>query len=153
VLMNPGIVTTGVPAITQYFVWPLPRVMARVFGTRELRESFLRRSYLDPRLVTDAVMDDIQLASRSADYLDGMTSLMGQYRTGEEPAAARRVRVPTLVIWGLQDRSKQPGEAAAVRDLIPGAVLIEVPEAGHYVHEEQPAAVAAAIMAGADRWR
>ncbi|MCC7258079.1 MAG: alpha/beta hydrolase [Gammaproteobacteria bacterium] len=153
VLMNPGIITTGVPAITQYFVWPLPRVMARVFGTRELRESFLRRSYLDPRLVTDAVMDDIQLASRSADYLDGMTSLMGQYRTGEEPAAARRVRVPTLVIWGLQDRSKQPGEAAAVRDLIPGAVLIEVPEAGHYVHEEQPAAVAAAIMAGADRWR
>lgn len=152
VLMNPGIITTGVPPVTQFLVWPLPRTMAKMFGTRDFREDFLRRSYLDPGLVTDAVMADMMLAPRSEGYLDGMTSLMGQYETGEEPAMARRVHVPTLITWGMQDRGKLPGEAAAVRDLIPGAKLVEIDGSGHYVQEEQPAAVAAALIAQIPAW-
>ena len=153
VLMNPGIITTGVPSFMKYPVWPIPRVMARLFATPGFRESSLRRSFLDPSLVTAQVMADVMLATRSTDYLDGMTSLMSQYGSGREPAVARRVHVPTLVVWGEQDHSKPAGEAEAVRALIPGARLVTVPDAGHYVHEEQPAAVAAAITAAVRGWR
>lgn len=152
VLMNPGIITTGVPPITQYLVWPLPRAMAKTFGTRGFRESFLRRSFLDPAIVTEQVMADMMLAPRSEGYLAGMTSMMGQYATGEEPLMARRVRVPTLITWGMQDRSKLPGEARMVRDLIPGAKLVEIDGSGHYVQEEQPRAVADAMIAEAPNW-
>ena len=38
------------------------------------------------------------------------------------------------------------------RDLIPGARLVEVNGSGHYVQEEQPAAVAAAMIAEAPNW-
>lgn len=153
VLMNPGIISTGVPAFTRYLFWPLPRVMARMFGSRGFREDFLKRSFLDPSIVTPQVMDAMMLAPRSAGYLEGMTSMMGQYRSGDEPAMASRVRVPTLIVWGMQDRSKLPGEQQQVQRLIPGSRLVEVPDSGHYVQEEQPAAVAAAIIAEAPAWR
>lgn len=153
VLLNPGIITTGVPAFMQHPVWPLPRVMARLFATTEFRASSLRRAFLNPALVTAPMIADVMLAARSTDYLDGMTALMSQYRTGEEPAMAHRVHVPTLIVWGKQDRSKPAGEAEAVRALIAGARLVTVPQAGHYVHEEQPAAVATAITAAARDWR
>lgn len=152
VLMNPGIVTTGVPPISQYLVFPLPRVMARVFGRRDFRSSFLRRSYLDPGIVTESVMDDMMLGPRSAGYLAGTTAMMRQYQTGDEPAAARRVKVPTLICWGLQDRSKPRGELEALHALIPQATVVAVPDSGHYVHEEQPAAVAAAMIAQVPAW-
>lgn len=153
VLMNPGIISTGVPALTRYLFWPLPRVMARMFGSRDFRERFLKKSYLDPSIVTAQVMDAMMLAPRSAGYLDGMTSMMSQYRTGDEPLMASRVRVPTLIVWGLQDRSKPPGEQQQLQRLIPGSRLVEVPDSGHYVQEEQPAAVAAAMMAELPAWR
>lgn len=153
VLMNPGIISTGVPALTRYLFWPLPRVMARMFGSRDFRERFLKKSYLDPSIVTPQVMDAMMLAPRSAGYLDGMTSMMGQYRTGDEPLMASRVRVPTLIVWGLQDRSKPPGEQQQLQRLIPGSRLVEVPDSGHYVQEEQPAAVAAAMIAELPAWR
>lgn len=152
VLMNPGIITTGVPPITQYLVFPLPRAMAKTFGTRGFRERFLRRSFLDQGIVTDQVMEEMMLAPRSAGYLEGTTSMMSQYQTGDEPTVASRVRVPTLIAWGKQDKSKKPGEAQRVRDLIPGAKLVEIDGSGHYVQEEQPAAVAAAMIAEVPNW-
>jgi pimeloyl-ACP methyl ester carboxylesterase len=153
VLMNPGIITTGVPPVTQYLVFPLPRVMARVFGTREFRENFLRRSFLDESVITPQVMTEMMLAPRSEGYLAGTTTLMGQYETGEEPEMARRVKVPTLIAWGLQDRGKPIGELEALERLIPGAVVARIEGAGHYVQEEQPGAVADAMIAMAGRWQ
>jgi pimeloyl-ACP methyl ester carboxylesterase len=152
VLMNPGIITTGVPPVTQYLFFPLPRVMAKTFGSREFREKFLRQSFIDGSIVTEQVMADMMLAPRSEGYLDGMASMMGQYATGDEPDMARRVRVPTLIAWGMQDRSKLPGEAQMVRDLVPGSRLVEVDRSGHYVQEEQPRAVAEAMIAEIPRW-
>ncbi len=153
VLMNPGIITTGVPAITQHLFWPLPRVMARLFGNRGFRADFLKRSFLDDSIITDQVLDDMMLAPRSTGYLDAMAAMMEQYRIGEEPAMASRIRVPTLIVCGMQDRSKAPGECAEVQRLIPGSSLVEVQGSGHYVQEEQPAAVADAMIAQMPRWR
>jgi pimeloyl-ACP methyl ester carboxylesterase len=152
VLMNPGIITTGVPTFSQYLPFPMRRVMAKNFGRREFRGDFLRRSYVNPAIVTDEVIDELMLAAHSEGYLAGTTHMMGQYETGNEPDVARRVRVPTLIVWGLQDRSKPAGELEAVQALIPGSEVVRVANAGHYVHEEQPEVVAAALIAAAPRW-
>jgi pimeloyl-ACP methyl ester carboxylesterase len=79
--------------------------------------------------------------------------MMSQYRTGEEPGMARRVRVPTLICWGMEDRGKPAGELAALERLMPDARVVRFSQAGHYVHEEEPAGVAAAILAAASDWR
>jgi pimeloyl-ACP methyl ester carboxylesterase len=153
VLMNPGIITTGVPAITQHLFFPLPRVMAKTFGTRAFRERFLRQSFVDQSIVTPQVIDDMMLGARSRGYLDGMTSLMSQYVEGEELPLLARVSVPTLIVWGVQDKSKKPDELKELQAMLPGSVAVRVQESGHYVHEEQPEQVAAAMIEALPRWR
>ena len=145
VLLNPGIIRTGVPKIVQVTLPPLPRMSAKMFGSREVRGNFLKQSYVDPSLVTDQVIDDVMLAARTEGYMDGMTSLMKQYREGEEIVLARRVRVPTLIPWGDRDRNKPLQEADELQSMIPGSRLVHFANAGHYVHEEAAAGVAAAI--------
>ncbi len=49
-----------------------------------------------------------------------------------------RISVPTLFIWGERDGIVPPAYGAAYRDLIPGARLAVIPEAGHLPHIEQP---------------
>jgi pimeloyl-ACP methyl ester carboxylesterase len=49
-----------------------------------------------------------------------------------------RIDVPTLLIWGASDGLVTVAYAEAYRDLIPGAKLVVVPEAGHLPQVEQP---------------
>lgn len=146
VLLNPGILSTGVPKIVQVTLPPLPRMSAKLFASRDFRGNFLRRSYVDPTRVTEQVIDDVMLGARAEGYMRGMTSLMSQYAEGEEIALARRIDVPTLIPWGNEDRNKPAAEAEALQQLIPGSKLVRLPNAGHYVHEEAAAAVASAML-------
>lgn len=147
VLMNPGIIRTGVPKIVQLTLPPLPRMSAKMFGDRGFRGSFLRKSYVRPDIVTEQVIDEVMLGARTDDYMAGMTSLMTQYREGEEIALAPQVKVPTLIPWGDRDRNKPLSEADELQRMIPGSRLVHFADAGHYVHEEATAGVARAIEA------
>lgn len=50
----------------------------------------------------------------------------------------RRIEIPTLVACGSSDGIISPGYGRAFAAEIPGAAFVEVPEAGHYPHLEQP---------------
>ena len=53
--------------------------------------------------------------------------------------------IPVLIIWGMKDTAFQPYQLERWRSLLPDAVVAEIPGAGHWPHEEEPAAVTAAI--------
>lgn len=146
VLMNPGILSTGVPKTVQITLPPLPRMSAKLFGNRSFRGDFLRKSYVHPELVTEQVIDDVMLATRSQGFLAGTTSMMKQYAEGEEVRLAARVHVPTLILWGNQDRNKPRSEGDALQRLLPGSALVRFDDSGHYVQEELPAGVAQALQ-------
>jgi len=57
------------------------------------------------------------------------------------------LRIPTLVIGGEDDQLTPPKYARYLARTIPGAVLVMVEQAGHYVHLEQPEVVNQAIRA------
>jgi pimeloyl-ACP methyl ester carboxylesterase len=63
----------------------------------------------------------------------------------------RRIRVPTLLLWGTADRilSQPYGEAYCAA--IPGARLEPIERAGHFPHLEQPEEFAQRILAFVDR--
>ncbi|RMF97823.1 MAG: alpha/beta fold hydrolase [Gammaproteobacteria bacterium] len=156
ILMNPGIIETGVPAITKYLPFPFQRLSAKQFGDREFREQFLKQSYMDPSLVTDEVMDELMKAPRSEGYLAGTTAMMGQYEDASEVPLLAEVRVPVLIAWGERDRRKTPEELAALQAGLSNAPVVRVaraPNAGHYVHEEAPELVAEAIIEMAPLWK
>jgi pimeloyl-ACP methyl ester carboxylesterase len=57
------------------------------------------------------------------------------------------VRVPSLVVWGNDDKIVPPSAGERYRDLLPQARLEMVPSCGHYVDMEQPEALAALVDA------
>ena len=60
---------------------------------------------------------------------------------------AYRVTVPTLLVWGRQDRLIPPAYAGAWQEALPDATVELVDGAGHMLPYEQPAAVVAAVTA------
>jgi pimeloyl-ACP methyl ester carboxylesterase len=96
------------------------------------------------------------------DVLAGIVDAMAAVRLGGYDQAARmlavgrmledaaRLRVPTTVIIGSEDRITPPENARAVYAALPAAIrngYVEIAAAGHAVCQEQPAAVARAIAA------
>lgn len=63
------------------------------------------------------------------------------------------IAVPVTVVVGAEDRITPPALARAMAGAIPGALLREVPGAGHMAPVEQPQAVAEALLEGLARPR
>src|SRR5262249_36429376 len=61
------------------------------------------------------------------------------------PLAAARVRCPSIVLAGVQDRMTPLKNAMALADLIAGAGLVELPSVGHMAMMEDPTAVCEAL--------
>ncbi|HEX2212736.1 MAG TPA: alpha/beta hydrolase [Mycobacterium sp.] len=64
----------------------------------------------------------------------------------ELAAGLGQITCPTAVIWGDRDRYIPFTTAAQLADRIPGATLTRLTGADHYVMEERPAEVTAAIL-------
>ncbi|MEO7156387.1 MAG: alpha/beta fold hydrolase [Vicinamibacterales bacterium] len=53
--------------------------------------------------------------------------------------------LPVLIVWGMKDSAFKPYQLARWRSLLPNATVVEIPRAGHWPHEEEPALVIAAM--------
>jgi pimeloyl-ACP methyl ester carboxylesterase len=67
--------------------------------------------------------------------------------TREIEPSYRTIDVPALVLWGDRDAWLNPSAGRRLADTIPGARLAVVRDAGHFLPEDQPEAVAAALAA------
>ena len=117
----------------------------------------MRLCYADPAQVSDAAFD---LAASEAAERAGMpwapAALEGSFRglvsTWFGPrsrslwATARRVRTPTLVIWGERDRLVSVRKAARTAASLPAGRLLRIPDVGHVAQMERPVLVARAIL-------
>lgn len=56
------------------------------------------------------------------------------------------IRVPTVVIFGADDRLISEGDARSMSEATPGATFVCVPDAGHLPNLEQPAVVDTALI-------
>ena len=56
-----------------------------------------------------------------------------------------RVRVPTLIVWGREDRLLPVSDGERLRARIPGSRLVVLPDAGHLPQREQPEAFSRAV--------
>jgi pimeloyl-ACP methyl ester carboxylesterase len=61
-----------------------------------------------------------------------------------------RIDIPTLLLWGEQDRIVTPQYGEGFRAAIPGARMRVIPNAGHFPHWEQPEAFADAVARSAN---
>ena len=148
VLFNPGIINTGVPEFARYLnlIFPFARVSAKQFANREFREEFLKRSYHNPSIVDDQVMDGIMMGSKTEDYLEGTSSMLSKFYEVNEADLMDQVSNPTLIVFGIEDRNKSLKEALQLKNGFKNSKLELIKDAGHYVHEESPVLVSESII-------
>ena len=148
ILFNPGIINTGVPEFARYInlIFPFARVSAKQFANRAFREQFLKHSYYNPSIVNEQVMDEIMMGSKTEDYLQGTSSMLGKFYTANEAELMDQVSTPTLIVFGIEDRNKSMEEALQLKTGFKNSKLQLIKDAGHYVHEESPALVSESII-------
>ena len=69
--------------------------------------------------------------ARTSQPLAALNHVAASLSARDLSAALARLRVPTLIVHGADDPLVPPAHGAALARLIPGAVLLEVPEMGH----------------------
>lgn len=114
-------------------------------------EQAIRDTYFDPKLADDAMArafdpanDEVRRANRRI-----VAQLAGQRRY-HDPQLQRwlhRVRIPTLVVWGENDRLFPPVYGETWQKAIAGARLVVLPRCGHLPIQEQPEAFAKTVAA------
>jgi len=109
------------------------RVIPLFFSARTLRER--------PELARHFWNDAIGF-SREGVYRAGKAIFQREDFRGE----LGRVRAPTLVLCGCDDRATPPARSREVADGIPGAELVLIDDAGHLSAIEQPERVNAALV-------
>ncbi len=126
---------------------PLAFRLAKTPGTRDLMLKItpraliadgVRQSFGDARLATDAMIDRYWELLR---YPGNRQATLDRFTTPAAPNDAARIgtiALPTLVMWGGNDRLLPVAGARWFGENIPGAKVIIYPNVGHLPMEEAP---------------
>lgn len=152
ILLDPGIYATSRASRSLPKLFPFPRLAAKLFGSRATRVSFLRASYHDQSVITEESIDRLMLASRTDDYLSGMTDLLANNNPTSEERFLPELDLPVLSIWGEFDRNQPSGAPYQLQKALPGSQLYIVRDAGHYAHEEKALEVSNVVKDALQRW-
>jgi pimeloyl-ACP methyl ester carboxylesterase len=134
---------------------PLPTRLARLpvvgdIGIYFKPERLVRRSleemYADPAMVTP---ERIKRTAELQRFPGNREATLQRARSQEplDPTPLKRLRVPTLILWGAQDRWVPIADAFRFQHDIKGAKLEIFEKLGHNPMEEDPKATAAAVAA------
>jgi 3-oxoadipate enol-lactonase len=108
------------------------------------------------RIAAKSIFSDAFLA-RTSGYLDAFIQWRIAMDVAAQEAAMRagvgydvlpdlpKLGIPVLVVAGAGDRLIPPAASRAIAGAAPGAQYIEIPESGHMIAVEQPAALAAVL--------
>lgn len=111
-----------------------------------------RDSYLPPEEFVPRWVPEMFTGAVSGDVLDEMATIFAGFHPAgfrlmakslaetDTTALLSTISVPTLILWGDDDRRSPMSIAEQLRTSIPGAELRVIPHAGHVSNMEQPAA-------------
>jgi pimeloyl-ACP methyl ester carboxylesterase len=115
--------------------------------------AFLERSYANDRMVTDELVQAFVQSARQPGGKHPISALLAGRLTVDVRSSLRRMRQPTLLLWGDQARENPVQNAHAFRVLKPDADWSLVSEAGDMPHAERADATTTAILRFLDRVR
>ncbi|WP_285592158.1 alpha/beta hydrolase [Actinomycetospora sp. NBRC 106378] len=133
-----GLEALAPPHVAAFATAPPGRLAAEVAGReREVLGAFVG----DPAVAASGSLDDAVRAYSAPGRYD---AAMGRYRALPRDAARNRLDPGPLAVPATALEGGAPGISAAT---LPGADVVVVPGAGHYLQEDQPHETAAAIRA------
>jgi pimeloyl-ACP methyl ester carboxylesterase len=103
-----------------------------------------QRLYANASRVSEETVDDWWTPVRVPGTRRAALEAVRTSLTGSE-AVLGKVRAPTLVLWGKEDRLVPQSEGLALSSAIAGARFATIPGVGHLPQEEDPAEFARAV--------
>ncbi|MEB3981345.1 haloalkane dehalogenase [Mycobacterium sp. 663a-19] len=146
--------------------WPADtfatKAFSRVMSSPPMQYAILRRNFFVERLIPAgtarrpgaAVMAHYRGVQPSAETRKGVAEMPKQILAAhpllERLAAevpARLGAKPALLVWGMKDAAFRPGPTIPrMRATFPDHVLVQLPDAKHFIQEDAPDEIAAAIV-------
>lgn len=139
---SPGL---GGGMVFKFLANPIGRRVLKEIEIRPLMTQALRAAYLDPKLVTPALIDRYVDLARAPGHREIMLSQRPRRMAAAPDLSA--IRVPTLILFGREDRVIPSADGEKFRQAIPGATLILYPGVGHLPMEQIPERSAADLTA------
>jgi pimeloyl-ACP methyl ester carboxylesterase len=112
-------------------------------------EQRIRDLFYDPNLAEAVIAGSQRPEVEDATLKNRMTTAKLSWQPRNHDPQLRkwlhRIDVPTLLVWGADDRVCPPDIGRAYQRLIPGAKLMVIPDCGHLPHVERPQEFVAAL--------
>jgi haloalkane dehalogenase len=146
--------------------WPIDvlgtKIFSRVMSSPPMQKAILQRNFFVERLIPagtaqrpgSAVMEHYRGVQSSPAARLGVAELPKQLlaarplleRLGRD-VPAKLGSKPALLVWGMKDFAFRPGPTIPrMRATFPDHVLVELPSAKHFIQEDAPDEIAAAII-------
>lgn len=130
--------TGGPPLVFVLLGNPVGRALLRQIDPRPLAERGLKQAYIDPALVTPALVDRYVELARAPEHRALLLAAQDRPRTPVTAQTFAGIHTPTLVMHGAADTVIPLGAGQALAAAIPGARLIVYPGVGHVPMEQIP---------------
>lgn len=129
----------GIPGASHVAPWALRR-------SAGMLPRALRRAWHDPTRIDEATIERYVAPFRTTGWEHALVEMTRAVEPLGLAARLRDVMAPAVVVTGASDRIVRPRDGRHLQQLLGGDTAhVEVPAAGHVVHEEQPEAVDAAL--------
>ena len=118
--------------------WPIVGAVVDLFRGRATTARLLRQSYADPSRVTTQDIDQYYAPMAEPGAGKALRGVLREYRFDTLRSRIDSVAVPTLVMWGSEDRLIPITVGGALVAELQRGALVVVPRAGHALPEEAP---------------
>ncbi len=147
VIIEGGFYHGGAPAFLQYLFFPFDRLMAKLFYTKDFRSRSLLPSYHNKEIVTDAVVQAYLIPGKTPGAVAALATMMRTVGPETYEGLSSAVQDPTLLVWSAENKNNPVSDGERLDKEIPTSELVVIEECGHYVQEEKPEELAAAMKA------
>jgi len=113
---------------------------------RSAVEDSVRSVYGHPERITPELVDRYAAITRREGNRRALGQRMAQIDRGENAASVATLKLPTLILWGGQDRLIPPENAARFGRDIKGSTVVMFDDLGHVPQEEDPQRTVAAVQ-------
>jgi len=137
-----GFLLAQVPVLNKLGEYLLPRAAVEA----SLRAVYAHQDRVTPELVERFYELTLREGNRRA-----LGLRMRQLDRGADAAQIATLRLPTLILWGQQDKLIPPDSAQRFAHDIPGSQLVMLDGLGHVPQEEDPAASVAPVKSFLER--
>jgi len=115
-------------------------------GTLAESREYLEKMYYDRSLISDALVEhNLILRLRSAYTAESVQMANARGLGGLTEAEVRGIKLPTLLVWGANDKFSPPANADKLNAAISGSRKLLIDKAGHYPFIEHPDQFNAAV--------